>query len=132
MRVFLDTNVWLAAFLTRGSCQELMEYCLEAHDLYTSSFILQEIEEKLTKKLKFPAAHVKVLIHFICAQAHLATEVAIGKKLCRDPKDDKVLAAALGARASCLVTGDQDLLILKKVGPLPIVSPSDFWKWEKS
>lgn len=32
---------------------------------------------------------------------------------CRDPKDDKFLACALGGRVEYLVTGDEDLLALK-------------------
>src|SRR5258708_26627778 len=31
---------------------------------------------------------------------------------CRDPKDDKFLELACSAKAKCIVTGDQDLLVL--------------------
>lgn len=130
MRILLDTNVWLAAFLTRGNCQELMEYCLESHVICVSAFILKEIEEKLTKKLGFPRQHVKDLVRFIENQSEVVSEGRLGKKICRDPDDDHILAAALGARANCLVSGDDDLLSLKKVGPIVILSPADFWKWE--
>ena len=33
-------------------------------------------------------------------------------RACRDPKDDKFLALAVGGGACCVVTGDQDLLAL--------------------
>lgn len=130
MRIVLDTNVWLAAFLTRGGCQELLEYCLESHVLCVSDFILKEIEEKLTKKLLFPRPQVKDLVRFIEDQAEIVREGKLGKKICRDPDDDRILATALGARSRCLVSGDGDLLSLKRVGPIVIVSPADFWKWE--
>jgi uncharacterized protein len=132
MRVLLDTNVWLAAFLTRGSCQELLEYCLETHEICASPFILEEIEEKLAKKLRFPKNRVKDIIRFVESEATIVPEGKVGKKICRDPDDDRVLAAALGGKARCLISGDDDLLSLKRVGPIVIVSPTEFWKWEKA
>lgn len=131
MKVLLDTNVWLAAFLTRGSCQELFEYCLETHEICTSPFILKEIEEKLTKKLCFPKTQAADLVRFAEDQATEVPEGNIGSKICRDPDDDRVLSAALGGRVDCLITGDDDLLSLKRVGPVVILSPAEFWKWEK-
>lgn len=49
----------------------------------------------------------------------------------RDPKDQKVLATALGGKADYLVTGDEDLLDLKrnpKLGKLKIVTVWEFLK----
>jgi len=131
MRIVLDTNVWLAAFLTHGRCQELVEYCLESHALFVSSFLLKEIEEKLAKKLRFPADKVLGLVRFVAGQCQLVQEAKLGKRICRDPDDDHIIATALGAKAHCLVSGDKDLQDLKRVGPIVIVSPADFWRWEK-
>ena len=43
---------------------------------------------------------------------------------CRDPKDDKLLETALLGRADCLVTGDQDLLVMSPFHGIPILSPN--------
>ncbi|MDQ6842960.1 MAG: putative toxin-antitoxin system toxin component, PIN family [Bacteroidota bacterium] len=45
---------------------------------------------------------------------------------CRDPKDDKFLELAVAANASCIVTGDKDLLILHPFRNISILTPSDF------
>jgi predicted nucleic acid-binding protein len=45
---------------------------------------------------------------------------------CRDPKDNKFLELAITAGASCIIKGDQDLLILHPFENIPIVSASDF------
>ena len=48
---------------------------------------------------------------------------------CRDPKDDLILACALGGQADYLVTGDEDLLVLdgdERLGHLHIVRVVDF------
>jgi predicted nucleic acid-binding protein len=43
-----------------------------------------------------------------------------------DPDDDKLLETALLGRADCLVTGDQDLLVLGTYQGIPILSPAAF------
>lgn len=45
MRILLDTNVLIAAFLTRGICNELLEHCLRHHQLINSEFLLNEFHK---------------------------------------------------------------------------------------
>jgi uncharacterized protein len=45
---------------------------------------------------------------------------------CRDPKDDKFLELAVSANASCIITGDKDLLILHPFRDIPILNAVDF------
>jgi len=45
---------------------------------------------------------------------------------CRDPKDNKFLELAVAAKASCIITGDDDLLILHPFRGIPIVNANDF------
>ncbi|MDQ3099857.1 MAG: putative toxin-antitoxin system toxin component, PIN family [Bacteroidota bacterium] len=47
-------------------------------------------------------------------------------QVCRDPKDDHLLALAKTAKAHYLLTGDSDLLVLKKYGRTQIVKPAAF------
>lgn len=44
----------------------------------------------------------------------------------RDPDDEKYLEAASACQADYLVSGDRDLLSLKKFGTTRIVSPKEF------
>ena len=46
--------------------------------------------------------------------------------VCRDPDDNKLLEIAVVGRADCLVTGDQDLLVLDPFQGVPILTPSGF------
>ena len=51
----------------------------------------------------------------------------VGAKLgCRDPEDDKLLETALMGDASCIVTGDEDLLTMSPFQGIPLVRPADF------
>lgn len=46
--------------------------------------------------------------------------------ICRDKADDHVLACALACKADYLVTGDQDLLEIRKFHKVRIITPRDF------
>jgi uncharacterized protein len=45
---------------------------------------------------------------------------------CRDPKDNKFLELAISANASCIITGDKDLLILHPFRNISILNAVDF------
>lgn len=45
---------------------------------------------------------------------------------CRDPKDNKFLEVAFAAKASCIVTGDKDLLILNPFRHIRILTANNF------
>ena len=45
---------------------------------------------------------------------------------CRDPKDDKFLELAVSANASCIITGDKDLLVLHPFRNIAILNAVDF------
>jgi len=46
--------------------------------------------------------------------------------VCRDPRDDKFLSLAACGRATHLVTGDRDLLVLDPFEGIRIVTPRQF------
>ena len=60
MNVVFDTNVILAAFLTHGASAEVVEHCITEHQVFVSTFILDEVEDKLRNKFRFPPAKVTV------------------------------------------------------------------------
>jgi uncharacterized protein len=46
--------------------------------------------------------------------------------ICRDPKDNFLLSLALDGQATVLITGDQDLLSLSKIGRTKIMTITAF------
>lgn len=50
---------------------------------------------------------------------------ALPAPVCRDPDDDAVLACALAAGADHLVSGDDDLRVLRRYGSTAIVGIAD-------
>ena len=127
MRVFLDTNVFVAAFATRGLCADVFRRVAVEHELLIGETVLIELERILAKKLRMPRAPrsgvLETLRRFKGVPA-AATPIPLG---IGDRDDEWVVACALGAAADVFVTGDHALLGLRKVGGLPIVSPREFW-----
>jgi len=64
---------------------------------------------------------------FMASIRFLAQTIDINYKIkaARDPKDNKVLELASSGDADYIITGDQDLLVLKQYGITKIVSPTD-------
>lgn len=127
MRVVLDTNVIIAAFAAHGLCHLVMETVLAHHELVISAALLGEIEGNLSKKIKLPEARVKEICRFLKNQAQIYKDRPAPELECRDSDDLKILALAVNGQAEALVTGDQDLLVLKAVQGIPILNPRDFW-----
>ena len=55
----------------------------------------------------------------------------VSRKVCRDPMDLPVLGTCIAANADYLITGDKDLLTLKKNFTMIILSPREFYETQK-
>jgi len=127
VRVFLDTNVLVSAFATRGMCADVMRVVLAEHTLVTSEVVLAELRRVLRKRIGLPAPAVKEIEeslreHEVVPKPRVAA--ALPK---RDPDDQWVLASAIEGHADVLVTGDRDLLDVAGPSPIKIVDPRGFW-----
>jgi putative PIN family toxin of toxin-antitoxin system len=130
VRVLLDTNVLIAAFLTRGTCSDLLEHCALHHDLVSSRPLLEEFHTCLADKLKIPPALALEATRLVASRMEAVRPTPLREPVCRDPDDDIVLATALTGKCRCLVTGDDDLLSLGAFEGIPILSPTAFWRFE--
>lgn len=127
MRVLLDTNVLIAAFVSsRGRCAEILARCAEAHDLVTSPALLEEYREKLVTKFRVPPESAADRVVLLRSQMEIVDPAPLPAPVSRDSDDDAVLAAAAAAGCDCIVTGDQDLLVLGAYEGVLIIAPADF------
>ena len=125
MRIVFDTNVLSSAFVAHGACAGLYEECLHRARIVVSADILAELKDKLLNKAKLSASEVREVIRAVRADAEVVEAVPLAQPTCRDPDDDLVLGAALAAQADAIVTGDQDLLVLKQYQGVDILTPRD-------
>jgi putative PIN family toxin of toxin-antitoxin system len=132
VRVVLDTNVLIAAFIARGVCHDLLEHCALNHELITSDFILNEVSEKLSDKFNYPAELVDEVDTLLRSRMQLVKPANLDAPICRDPDDDNILASALAGNCECIVTGDKVLLVLRQFEGIRIFNPRDFASFESS
>ena len=126
MKIILDANVVIAAFASRGLCESVMELCLHSHEIVLSEELLEEIVRNLRQKIKLPGNIVEDISKLLREQASMVSSVPLAAEVCRDPDDVKILGLAVAANADYIVTGDKDLLVLKKFQGVPIVTPRLF------
>jgi putative PIN family toxin of toxin-antitoxin system len=130
VRLVVDANVLIAAFVARGVCAELLEYCVREHDVITSTTILDEVRDNLVKKVKVTVAHADQAVRLLRTRLQVVEPVGLESPVCRDPDDDVVLGTALAGSCDAIVTGDKDLLDLRAHERIAIVSPRGFWRFE--
>jgi uncharacterized protein len=127
MRIVLDANVAVAAFAGRGLCESLFELCFGSHEILLSKPLLAEIRRNLVKKVKLNQQTAVAIEQLLCENGSLLEPTAVAADACRDADDLHVLGLAKAGKADCLVTGDDDLLALKRFGRCRIVTPRQFW-----
>jgi uncharacterized protein len=123
--VVFDTNVLYSALTAKGFCEEIVDEAAGACEIVWSDRLKQELESLLRRMYKIgPATRVALdayvdLCEFV--EPHL-----LGERVCRDEDDDVVLATALAGKVDVIVTGDEDLLVLRKFRGIEILSPRQF------
>ncbi len=127
MRVFLDTNVLVSAFATRGLCADVLRHALVEHDLLVAEVVLGELRRVLKSRIRLPASIVADIERFLREYEVIPKPQKPPAIKLRDPDDAWVLASALAGQADVLVTGDRDLLSLAGDVSLRIVDPRGFW-----
>jgi len=126
VKIILDANVVIAAFASRRLCESVVELCLHSHEIVLSEELLEEIMRNLRQKIKLPGNIVEDISKLLREQASMVSSVPLAAEVCRDPDDVKILGLAVAANADYIVTGDKDLLVLKKSQGVPIVTPRLF------
>ena len=128
MRVFLDTNVLVSAFASRGICADLLRHILVEHDLITGEAVLTELKRTLLKRINVPpkvVAEIEHLLrdHQVVAKPRRHLDLGL-----RDADDEWIIASAVAGEADALVTGDRDILETTVQLPIRVYSPRQFWE----
>lgn len=131
MRVFLDTNVLASATATRGLCADVLRSTTEFHELIISEHLLTELERTLRQKFKAPPDLVADTLWLLRQDTTLASSEPAATLGLKHLGDIATVSAALNGGADVLVTGDKEVLELRKVGALEILSPRQFWEKQR-
>jgi uncharacterized protein len=124
-RIVIDTNIWLSALYFSGKPAKIVRL-VEDQKLIsiTSSFILKELQDKMTIDFSTPSFAANAIIDYIGSMSEAVPLKGIYFNL-RDPADNYVLETAVAGKCDYLVTGDRDLLDVKKHNKIQIVNAKE-------
>ena len=132
MIVVLDTNVWVSAIIWGGIPDDIVLLQERGQiEIASSQKLLNELENTFNKKKiqsKLAALQLTIVsaINLVYDSISLyPIEELIVSEL-RDPDDAIVLATAIAANAEVIITGDQDLLVLREYQNIQIMTAKDF------
>lgn len=127
-RYVLDTNVLLSALIFNRSAPGRALYLARQGTLLLSPETLDELTRVIRRKKFDPYTTLQDRDQFLAKLILDAEFVDVHERLviCRDPKDDKFLDVAVSGRATVLVSGDTDLLVLHPFRDIPILTPQQF------
>jgi hypothetical protein len=127
-KIIVDTNIWISFLI--GKSLKGLQYYINDQSVFIISCDEQihEITEVFSKpKIK---KHFKLdqIDEFFDLFLEVTKLISLKSKinLCRDPKDNYLLSLAVDANADYLITGDNDLLDLEKMGNTQIIRYAEF------
>ena len=127
MKIVLDTNLLVSGIFWSGTPAKILEHWLDdCFELCITENILKEynrVIKKIAGKEGLALAQEwKSLLSSKCS-IYSTTRT---EEYSRDPDDDKFIYCALDASAIYIVSGDQDLLVLKQVEKVKIITAKSF------
>lgn len=115
-RIIIDTNLWISFLLTKDYIKLDKVFSDRTIVLLFSKDLLDEfvqIAQRSKSAKYFTLIDLQDLLIQIRLRASFV-EVNSNVNVCRDDKDNFLLALAKDGKATHLVTGDKDLLVLEK------------------
>jgi len=130
VRLLLDSNVLVAALVSRGLCADLVSLATALHDMGQVSVhfcptVEAEVRRILTDKLRATPEHLRLAHRFFATLDRVPDGTWVAPPDFPDPDDAPIVGAVMDAGLDALVTGDKALLAWAPAPGLSILSPRD-------
>ncbi|MCF0038997.1 putative toxin-antitoxin system toxin component, PIN family [Dyadobacter fanqingshengii] len=127
-KIILDTNLWIS-FLTSKDFSKLdkIHFSRKCRLVFSEELMQEFLQVAGRPKFKkyFSSDDLEAILESIEEFADFV-HVTTVTTLCRDPKDNFLLSLAIDSKANYLLTGDTDLLDIKKITNTEILTISQF------
>lgn len=129
MKIVADTMIWVSCFSDVESFRHrLLEAAIQRRvRLFASEYIANELRNVLVRDMEVSPHDAKLAhkkLFRVCRTVDLPDSFPI--HVPADDKDDAIIETAIRAKADYLVSVDRELLKLKKVGNLTIITAMEF------
>jgi len=129
LRAVFDTSVVVSAVLLPQSVpRQAFDRVQEQGKILISAATVDELNEVLRRQHFDKYVREAQRLEFLAALIREAELVDVTEVVteCRDPKDNKFLELAVSGKATCLISGDKDLLVLHPFRGIPVITPQAF------
>ncbi|MFW5851808.1 MAG: putative toxin-antitoxin system toxin component, PIN family [Bacteroidota bacterium] len=128
IKIIIDTNLWISYLISRKYTQLDGIINNKQIELLFSKELIEEILMVMQRpKLASFFSHIDVEnIMYLIENIGKLIQVSSNISICRDVKDNFLLNLAKDGKANFLITGDNDLLVLKKINKTQIITMNDF------
>lgn len=121
----VDANIWISNFEFGGQAKLALQKAQSEYLIAASSQLLEEVLSVFEVKFQYSRRKIS-RVRTDMKGTMVFFEPTEILSVCRDPKDDYLLALAVEAQASILLTGDKDLLVLNPYCGVSILTPQQF------
>jgi uncharacterized protein len=128
VKVFLDTNVLASGAATRGLCSDVLREVFAYHELFISQQVLRELRHVLSSKFFVAQDLIDEFVLLLEEDGVQVQPASLPEIELQDKDDLPIVGAPIAAGTEVLITGDNELLHLTRVGNLEILSPRQFWE----
>ncbi|MCC5603723.1 putative toxin-antitoxin system toxin component, PIN family [Nostoc favosum] len=128
-RFVCDVNVIISAVLLPGSKPDrALRKAQDLGELLVSESIWLELEQVLARPKFNRYTTPEERNDFLVDLSETVQFIKVTEQIneCRDPKDNKYLELAVGGKAECIMTGDDDLLMLNPWRGIEILTVQEF------
>lgn len=127
IRALPDTNVLISALFWGGLPRRVVDLAVAGRfQAITSPELINEFEEVLAEDFHLPQELLGLILRDTISYCEVVTPEAEVEVPIRDPADVKVLSCAISGRADFIITGDKDLLALKQLHSIRILTAREF------
>jgi uncharacterized protein len=123
-RIIIDTNLWLSFLITKNISAFDKIFSADLVILLYSQELIDEfitVAKRQKFRKYFSNEDLQNMLLSMSSRA-IFIDTTTSVDICRDPKDNFLLALSKDGKASHLITGDKDLLELKKFGKTSILT----------
>lgn len=127
MKVLFDSNIHISDAIFGGAAARAVDATLKARwKVFVCQTILNEVGRVIREKFNRSHGFANSMVRMIGDIAEIVDEPASRHEVVGDASDTPILRAAIGAGVDYLVTGDSQILSLRAVEGVHIITLSEY------
>ena len=127
--IVIDSNVWISALIFGGNPEKILKLFIDNKvEVVMSEEIITELRRIIINKFPLFVNSLNLLEASLRKDTVFVQLGSITIDASRDVDDNRIIETAYIGKAQYIISGDKDLLVLKKYEYIKILNPGDFLK----